>query len=311
MATEEQILKVKQNIRNMIDFNNYLQTQGNTKILNAYALLSLSDNKDLGMQVGLNLLCGSFWALGGPYGAVGAIAANFLSGMVGSYAVSKPPSLQAQISSLLSRFQATSEQANADLELIYGDPEQYWNTSYSGQVNTPFGTYTASCTISQLATIDFPAQTDSEFMNMIYTAQYSLDQCTWAQLLQNFVITKFLPETDYPCKYYTEQEMEQDAAGFYGVHPSYWNNWTYVQYITRKGKDKSYFKLYQNNIGTGASMFSDGHLNDDACQYLFIDSYDNVIINPNGLFHRNFVFNDLQHITHTTHTYNNLTASKL
>ena len=94
MATEEQILKVKQNIRNMIDFNNYLQTQGNTKILNAYALLSISDNKDLGMQVGLNLLCGSFWALGGPYGAVGAIAANFLSGMVGSYAVSKPPSLQ-------------------------------------------------------------------------------------------------------------------------------------------------------------------------------------------------------------------------
>ena len=149
MATDEQILKVKQNIRNMIDFNNYLQTQGNTKILNAYALLSLSDNKDLGLQVGLNLLCGSFWALGGPYGAVGAIAANFLSGMVGSYAVSKPPSLQAQISSLLSRFQATSEQANADLELIYGDPEQYWNTSYSGQVNTPFGTHTAAGTVSQ------------------------------------------------------------------------------------------------------------------------------------------------------------------
>ena len=55
-------------------------------------------------------------------------------------------------------------------------------------------------------------------------------------------------------------------------------------------------------------MFSDGHLNDDACQYLFIDSYDNVIINPNGLFHRSFVFNDLQHIAHTTHTYNNLNS---
>jgi hypothetical protein len=308
MPTSEEILKVKQNIKNMIDFNNYLETQGNIKILNAYALLSLSDNKDLGLQIGLNLLCGAFWALGGPFGAVGAISANFLSGMVGSYAVTKPPSLQAQISSLLTRFQTTSEQLNSDLEILYGDPEAYWDNSYTGQVNTPFGTYTASCSVSELASIDFPAQTNQQFMDMIYTAQYALDQCVWAQLLQNFVITKFYPETDYPCKYYTEQDMEQDAAGFYSVHPSYWNNWTYVQYITRKGKDKSYYCQYQNNIGTGASMFSDGHLNDSACEYLFIDSYDNVIINPNGLFHRSFVFNNLEGIKHTTHTY---TTSKL
>lgn len=299
----DEILKVKENIKNMIDFNNYLQTQGNTKILNAYALLSLSDNKDLGLQIGLNLLCGSFWALGGPYGAIGAITANFLCGMVGSYAVSKPPSLQAEISSLLLRFQATSEQANTDLEIIHDDPETYWNTSYSGQVNTPFGTYTASGTVSQLATIDFPAQTNEEFMNLIYTAQYALDQCVWAQLLQNFTITKFEPSTQFPCKYYSEQDMENDAAGFYAVHPSYWNCWTYVPYVTRKGKDKSYYDQNQNNIGTGASMFSDGHLNDSACQYLFIDSYDNVIINSNGLFHRSYVFNNLKGINHTTHTY--------
>jgi len=303
MATTDDILKVKQNIRNMIDFNNYLETQGNTKILNAFALLSISDNKDLGLQIGLNLLCGSFWALGGPYGAIGAISANFLSGLVGSYATTKPPSLQAEVSSLLLRFQATSEQTNSDLELIYGDPETYWNNTYSGQVNTPFGTYNASGTVSDLATIDFPAQTDENFMNMIYTAQYALDQCVWAQLLQNFVITQYQPGTDYPCSRYTEQQMETDAAGFYAVHPSYWNCWTYEQVITKKGKDKSYYLQYQNNIGTGATTFSDGHLNDSACQYLFIDSYDNVVINPDGLFHRSFVFNNLQGIEHKTHYY--------
>ena len=303
MTTTDDILKVKQNIRNMIDFNNYLETQGNTKILNAFALLSISDNKDLGLQIGLNLLCGSFWALGGPYGAIGAISANFLSGLVGSYATTKPPSLQAEVSSLLLRFQATSEQTNSDLELIYGDPETYWNNTYSGQVNTPFGTYNASGTVSDLATIDFPAQTDENFMNMIYTAQYALDQCVWAQLLQNFVITQYQPGTDYPCSRYTEQQMETDAAGFYAVHPSYWNCWTYEQVITKKGKDKSYYLQYQNNIGTGATTFSDGHLNDSACQYLFIDSYDNVVINPYGLFHRSFVFNNLQGIEHKTHYY--------
>jgi hypothetical protein len=304
MNNDDDILKVKINIKNMIDFNNYLQTQGNTKILNAFCLLSLSDDKDLGLQIGLNLLCGSFWALGGPFGAVGAISANFLSGLVGSYAVSTPPNLQTEISSLLLRFQKTSEQANYDLELIHSDPSLYWNNTYTGTVNTPFGTYTATGTVSELATIDFPAQTEPEFMDMISTAQYALDQVIWAQLLQNFVITKYLPGTDYPCKYYSEQDMESNAAGFYGVHPSYWNCWTYQHYVNIWGNDKSYYLLYQNNIGTGASLFSDGHLNDSACQYLFIDSYDNVIINKDGLFHRNFVFNNLQGIKHTTHTYN-------
>ena len=42
-----------------------------------------------------------------------------------------------------------------------------------------------------------------------------------------------------------------------------------------------------------------------SCDYLFIDSYDNVIINPNGLFHRYFVFNNMGGIKHTSHTYNN------
>ena len=302
--SSDDIAKMQTNVKNMIDFNNYLQLQGNTKILNAFLLLSISDNKDLGFQIGLNLLCGSFWALGGPYGAIGAIASNFLSGLVSSYATTKPPNLEAEISSLLLRFQKTSEQVNKDLEIIYSDPTSHWNDSYSGSFTTPFGTYSANGSVSDLATIDFPAQTDPQFMDMINSAQYALDQSVWAQLLQNFVITQYQPGTEYPCKYYSEQQMESNAAGFYAAHPSYWNCWTYEPYITKKGKDKSYYYQYQNNIGTGASSFSDGHLNDNACQYLFIDSYDNVIINPDGLFHRNFVFNNLQGIPHKIRTLN-------
>ena len=119
------------------------------------------------------------------------------------------------------------------------------------------------------------------------------------------MITKYYPSSIYKCKYYTEQQMEDNAASFYGVHPSYWNNWKYVNHVHR-GKDKSYYDFNQNNIGTGASAFSDGHLSDAACQYLFIDSYDNVIINPKGLFQRSFVFNNLKGIKHTTHTYQHL-----
>jgi hypothetical protein len=38
---------------------------------------------------------------------------------------------------------------------------------------------------------------------------------------------------------------------------------------------------------------------------MFINSYDNVIINSNGLFHRNFVFNNMPNIRHVIHYYNN------
>ena len=306
MPTDEQIVKVKNNIKNIIDFNNYLNSQGNTKILNAYMLLSLSDNRDLGLQIGLNLLCGAFWALGGPFGALGSIVANFLCGVVGSYETSTPPSLNAEISSLLTRFQKTSEQLNMDLEIIYGDPSQYWDKTYSGNVITPFGNYVASGTVSQLADIDFPSPEDTMFMDMIYTAQFALDQTVWAQLLQNFVITQYQPGSEYPCSQYSESKMESNADLFYRKNPSYWNNWTYVNYVTKKGVDKSYYLEYQNNIGTGVTAFSDGHLNDSACAYLFIDTYDNVIINPNGLFHRSFVFNNLPNIDHKIKYYNNV-----
>jgi hypothetical protein len=302
--TEEQVLRVKQNIRNLINFNNYLYTQGNTKILNAYFLLSLTDDKDLGLAIGLNILEGAMIALGAEGNVIGVIIANFACGVLDSYTDSTPPSLNAQMSSLLTRFQATSEQLNVDLELYYSDPATYWNKTFSGSVTNAFGTYPISSTFSDLATIDFPAQTDSAFMDYILKAQYALDQQVWNTLLTNFVITQFNPSTMYPCKTTTEQQMESNAASFYGKHKAYWNNWIYYHSTNRKGDDNSYFTYWQNNIGTGASSFSDGHLNDNACDYLFIDSYDNVVINPNGLFHRYFVFNNMAKIKHTSHTYN-------
>ena len=302
--TEEQILCVKTNLRNMIDFNNQLYNEGNTKILNAYFLLSISDDHDLGLEIGLNLLKGAFIGIGAEGGVIGAIAANFLCGLLDSYTTTTPVSLNSQMSSLLTRFQKTSEQLDVDLEMYYSNPATYWNTTFSGSVTNAFGTYPISSTFSDLATINFPAQTNSLFMDYILSAQYALDQEVWFTLLVNFKITQFNPSTIYPCNNYSEQEMESNAAFFYSKHKSYWNNWVYHYSTNRKGEDNSYYEQWQNNIGTGAGAFTDGSLNDSACNYLFIDSYDNVIINVNGLFHRNFVFTQMPKIKHTTYTYN-------
>ena len=302
--TDEDILRVKINLRNMIDFNNQLYIEGNTKILNAYYLLSISDNHDLGLEIGLNLLKGAFIGIGAEGGIIGAIVANFLCGLVDSYTEDTPVSLNSQMSSLLTRFQNTSEQVDMDLEMYYGDPYQYWTTTFNGSVTNAFGTYPVSSTFSDLSIISFPAKTDTEFMNYILKAQYALDQQIWFTLLPDFEITQFNPSTMYPCKTNTEQQMETNAASFYRSNKSYWNNWVYQHSTNRKGEDNSYFTHWQNNIGTGAGAFTDGHLNDSACDYLFIDSYDNVIINANGLFHRSFVFNSMPKIAHKSHTYN-------
>ena len=81
--------------------------------------------------------------------------------------------------------------------------------------------------------------------------------------------------------------------GFYNLHKAYWCTYTYVENISKKGKDNSYWRVFEYNIGSGVNNHTDGSLNDNACNYLFIDSIDNVIINPDGLFHRTFVFNNL------------------
>ena len=303
--TDGQILIVKNNLKNLIDLNTQLYSNGNTKILNAYLLLSLTDNKDLGLEIGLNILKGAYIALGGEFDITGDIVAKFACGLLSRYSNDTPVSLTQEFDSILLRFQATSEQLTSDFEIYYDDPKTYWNDTFTGSVTNAFGTQSVSCVFSDLATIQVPAITDSLFMDYLLACQYALDQEVWYILLGNFVITKYYPSSDYPCSEYSEEKMEQNAAYFYGKNKSYWNLWQYVHQTNRKGEDTSYYEEWQNNIGTGASAFTDGHLNDAACDYLFIDSYDNVIINSNGLFHRNFVFNNMSNITHTTHTYNN------
>ena len=59
----DEIQKVKDNLDNIISFNKDLLNQANMKLENAYALLTEADQSDLGLQIGINLLGGCFWAL--------------------------------------------------------------------------------------------------------------------------------------------------------------------------------------------------------------------------------------------------------
>ena len=69
--TPGQIVQVQSNLKNMQALNDYVYNQGQSRVLNAYLLLSQQDNNDPGLVVGLNILEGAFWAVGGSLGPIG------------------------------------------------------------------------------------------------------------------------------------------------------------------------------------------------------------------------------------------------
>ncbi len=302
MPTQSDIDKVKLNLRHLIDLNTDLLTNGNIKINNAFLLLSMTDDTDLGVQIGINLMDGAFWALSD---GVSAIAANFCCGVLSHYSSNTPPSLLGEVANLSNRLQVTSAQFQMDLETFYDDPVTYWDTEYCGNVTNAFGTYPICGKLSDLVNTDVPAKTDTGYTETLIQAVFGLDQVVWDNLLGNFVITETYPATAYYVKAgYTEEKMETIASQYYEVHPSYWCYWDYEQDKGFWGGDKSAYWRTDCNIGSGWSLTSDGHLSDAACNYLFNDLY-NGVPNPNktpggGLYTREFVFNNMPNIRRTS-----------
>jgi hypothetical protein len=280
--TPAQIAQVQQNLTNMQAFNDYVYNQGQSKVLNAYFLMSEHDDSDPGLTIGLNILEGVFWAVGGSLGPIGNFAASFLSGMVSWWATSTPPSLNTTFASLLTRLQATSLAVDQQLAQYYQNVAANWNTqfTYNGQTTT----------LADCANIKFPPETDPSFETMAATALFALDQMVWKTvMLANFVITHWEPDTVMPGKE-SEPPVSWDEM-FIAKNPAYYNTWSWHK--SSGCGDTSGWNTMEYNIGTGAGVFSDGSMSNDACKYLFIDSADGVVINAQGLYNRATVFTGL------------------
>ncbi|WP_171612021.1 hypothetical protein [Roseicella sp. DB1501] len=292
--TPEQISAVQANLKAIQAFNDYLYPQGQTKIDNAYLLLSESDNRDPGLGIGLDIIEGAFSALGGGFGTAGAFAATFVSGMVASWTTSTPASLNTTFSDLLTRMQDTFLAVDQQLTEYIDDVAGNWNTSFS------FNGQTA--TLSDLADIDFPIEQDSTFFPMMDAAIHGFDQNTWEYVLTtDFKVTAWVPappepplagkESDPPIAY-AQEVIEK--------HPAYYVTWSWVQgtgWLSQSGWD-----TFQFSLGGPATALHDAAISKDAAAYLFIDSTDGVTINPDGLFARKTVFTELGIPTETVYT---------
>jgi hypothetical protein len=283
--TPDQIQQVQTNLKNMQSLNDYIYTYGQSKILNAYLLLTeVNDPDDPGLDVVLNLLEGAFWGVGGELGPIGSFLASFCSGMINAWADDPPPSLNTTFADLISRFEATSVQTDQQLATYYQDPATYWDTSFTcnGQTST----------LSDLATMQVPAETDPDFETLAEAALFALDQSTWQQVLcDNMVITWYdscqalnlggdqsTPPTDW-------------VASFVKSNPAYYCTWAW--HDGSGCGDNSGWIIQEYNVGTGAGVFKDGSISKDASAYLFIDDGAGNTINKDGLYDRKTVFTNL------------------
>jgi hypothetical protein len=295
--TPDQIKKVQANLTNMQAFNDQVYSFGLAKYLNAYELLSEHDDNDLGLAVGLNIIEGAFWAAGSVGGPAGSFIASFLSGMVAYWMTDTPPTLNTAFAQNVLRFQATTEQVDANLATYYQDVPGNWNTAftYNGQTQP----------LSNLATFDFPAETDEGWKPLLDAALFGVDQGVWNNLLvAGFVITFWYNSgegtwngsdlfTDFPNK---DRPPTDWVGNYYDKHPAYYEDLAWYS-----GDPKNCcgpppcWAVGDNNLGTGVGPlgFTDGSISDAAANYLFIDSTPGTAINPNGLFTREDVFKNL------------------
>jgi len=283
--TPAQIAQVQENIKNLQALNDYIYTYGQGKILNAYLLLSEQDNSDLGLNIGLNILEGIFWAVGSEFGPVGNFLASFGSGMVSYWASSAntPPSLNTTFSDMINRISATFRAFDAQMAVYYSDVAGNWNTSFSFNGKTG--------ALSDLATMAVPTEQDTGFQPLATAGIFALDQLIWKTVMQkNYVVTLWEGQ---PLIFKGNQNDPPTswAQGFIAANPAY--NITWSWHNSSGCGSVNGWEIQEYNIGTGAGVFSDGSMSNAACAYLFIDSCGGQVINAAGLFHRNDVFNNL------------------
>jgi hypothetical protein len=295
--TTQNIAKLKVNLNNIQRFNDLFYVYTISKCANAFLLLGKNDDNDPGMNTGINLLCGTIIGLGGDFGIIGCVLANYFCELVSEFSETNPPSLLAHFASYISRIQASSLEANHVIAIDCNDPVTNWYTVKSGTFDTFDGKKTVSCCLGQVAAIDFPNETDPLFEEMISKALYFFDQTLWWVVLnQCFQINQWYSQTSpqYLVKKYSIDWINNYCKQLNTKYPSSNNTWDYIQIrnFSGLGKEQNYYIVSEATIGSPPIHTNDQPISDAAARYLFIDSIPGDIINPNGLFNRNFVFNN-------------------
>jgi len=285
--TPQEITQVQTNLARMQAFNDYIYTSGNSYIINCFALLSKADSSDPGNPVGIAMMEGAIGAVFSCMGPVGAFSSCFLCSIISSWATAIPPNLALTFSSMMLRFDQSHVQLDQDIARYAANPTAYWNQTFTWNGLT--------ITLGDLATIDFPSEGSPDFYTLTALSLRGLDQATWSETLRIQCKTSQLaPNNQCECTVVSKKtNIDQWYASLLLDKPSYFATWSWHSDTGLYDHDEWHVNEYCLNFKSGNAT----HLQvipDGAAHYLFIDSSPGCIINPAGLFTRNWVFDKWQ-----------------
>ncbi|KST66360.1 hypothetical protein [Mastigocoleus testarum] len=285
--TAADITKVQNNLKNMQELNDYVHNYGQDKITNAYLLLSEHDKSDPGLKIVLSIMKGAFGKIGSSIaGPVGSIVGNFLAGLISSWYDKPPADIKGSFASYVNRFSKTCIAVDTQLAAYHANVVGNWEKSFTFEGSTT--------TLSELATIAFPDKTDPKFLDLAKAVLLGLDRNLWQQMLDTYkVITFWQDDPMHPLVIKGDKSTPPTkwVQSFYAKNPAYYCIWGWHE--GSGCTDYSGWIIKEYSLGTEAQLYKDNSLNIDACKYLFKDSTPGVVINPDGLFTREEVFNSL------------------
>lgn len=276
---EEQKAKVKANLLNMRALNNEMQPTGNAYITNAFFRMSQTDNSNAAIKIMLDIMAGVFraaaTAAGGPEAT---IFATVLSGMISRWIDSPPPSLNGAFASYLTKYTATVNAIDVQLDDYGSSLQQYWNTTFTFDGK--------ECSLSDLATLDFPAVGDVRYDQMKAKGLRALDLNIWETVVRA------------SCQYYehltmgAQGENPQDTDHLWETIRQCYKD--YPAYYCRGEWFPDRWKLHHGWYIRNWVLGPGGYpLRQTACEYIFIDGLPGETINPDALFTREYFFNNI------------------
>jgi len=297
--TTDQIKKAQENLQNMIAFSTYLHANAADTLVDvAAATLSLKDDSDWGWALGLNIIESVFWALAAVEGAgpIGAFAASFLSGVVSQFATSAPADFQTPSADIKKRMLKQQNAIEDQLAKLGARDESLarknWDTSFTYNGTT--------ATVSDLGSATsgiFPVEGDVAWGPMRDAAEKVMNQQIWRYFLVSkyrIVVRASLPQgnewgiggdRNVPPVEYVKQYIK--------ANPAYNLTWRWHNHLRCGDGADTGWVMSCSYVSTGPSMFAFNALNTESCQAVFYDSAPGEVINKDGLFTRNDVFNNL------------------
>lgn len=253
-------------------------------ITNSLLELTEPDSIDVAKVWVLNFLEAAIKGVGSVIGPAGAFATNLVCGIFSKWTVNPPPSLNAQFAQLVLRVAKTCEELDKQLASYCEDlknpqtVQTTWDTqfTYDGQTSS----------MSDLAKTTFPEEGETAFYPLVDAAGKAFDQQIWKQMLvENYWVTGPITQR---LNDYTDPN----------TYPTSWE-----QDLLRRYKYTYYHSFFHPSAGGGCAIWIGGEydiskkgeafgvLNDDCCDYIFIDTPDKT--DPDKLFYRKEVFDFL------------------